>query len=124
MSNLLLIDDGYTCDACISQVDGIHGTLEFTYRPMTHEERDQVARALAAQNNAKSATEILAKVIAEHVTGWNIPADISIANVKRIVPNLFDKLYSVVAGSRPSDPLPASGDKPEGYDEGKDLKNS
>ncbi|PQO33330.1 hypothetical protein C5Y96_10790 [Blastopirellula marina] len=123
MNNLIFIDDGYTHEACIAEVSGIHGTLCITYRPMTHEERDQVAQSLVRETSGKSATDVLAQAIASHLSTWNIPLEIKTQNVKKLMPSLFDKLYATICGSRPSDPLPHSGQQPESYREGDDLKN-
>lgn len=121
--NLYFIDDGYTCDACIAEVDGIHGELVFSYRPMTHDEREQIAQRLSELPKGQTSTRVLAEAIAHHVVKWNIPLDLTGEKVARLLPALFDKIYAVIAGMRKSDPLPG-GKTPGEFDEAKDLGNS
>ncbi|QDU75433.1 hypothetical protein Pan97_24650 [Bremerella volcania] len=123
MNHLLFNDDGYTHEACITAEPGIHDALTFTYRPMTQEECDLVSQAIARQTSGASATRLLAQTIAVHVTSWSMPREISTDEIKQLVPSLFDKLYATIAGKRPSDPLPDTGQVPEAYREGVDLTN-
>lgn len=123
MTNLLLSDDGYTHDACIAATPDIHSALVFTYRPIMHDERELVVEAIARQTTAKSATDLLAQVIAVHVTSWNLACDISPDEIKQLPPELFDKLYATITGMRASDPLPDTGQRPTPYDEQADLNN-
>ncbi|MFN3151385.1 hypothetical protein [Bremerella sp.] len=123
MNHLPFNEDGYTHDACIAAVPGIHSALVFTYRPITRDERELVAEAIAQQTTAKSATELLAQVIAVHVTSWNLASEITPDAIKQLPPELFDKLYATITGMRASDPLPDTGDQPNAYDEQADLNN-
>ncbi|WP_207398182.1 hypothetical protein [Bremerella alba] len=123
MTDLLFIDDGYTHEACLAAVPGLHAALVFTYRPMTHEARDQVAQAVARQTSGTTATELLAHAIAAHVTTWNASCEVSADEIQKLVPGLFDKVYAILAGARPSDPLPDTGQVPEAYQAEADLKN-
>jgi len=123
MTNYLLLDDGYTHEACVAEAPGVHAELVFTYRPLIREERALVAEATRQQTNSTSATKLLAETIAAHLTTWTLPHDISADAIGQLVPDLFDKLYAILAGTRPSDPLPGSGLVPIAYDEGADLKN-
>lgn len=122
-AGLYFIDDGYTEQARIAEDEGIHGELLFSFRPMTHDQREQVAGKLSSRKASETVTIIMARAIAHHVTEWNIELERTVANICRLRPALLDKLYAVVAGLRKSDPLP-TGETPAGYDEGADLKNS
>lgn len=123
MNHFLLIDDGYTHEAYLAAVPGVHEALTITFRPMIREERDLAAQATSRQTSGAAATDLLAQAIAAHVTTWSEPQAISAEVIQKLAPELFDKLYATIAGKRPSDPLPEIGQAPEAYDEAADLNN-
>ncbi|MEW4564717.1 hypothetical protein AB1K70_19410 [Bremerella sp. JC770] len=119
----LLNDDGYTHEACIAASTGIHDALTFAFRPILYEERQRIAQAIRRQADSKSATNLLAEVIAAHLVAWNLSSEITADAVQQLVPALFDKVYATLAGARSSEPLPTTGRAPEAFDEQADLNN-
>lgn len=117
------IDDGYTHEACLQESPGVHDQVVFTFRPIPHEQQALIAQAVARHTSAAAATELLAEVIAAHLTSWNLPSDITANVVNSLAPPLFDKLYATITSQRASDPLPTTGHVPDAYREEADLNN-
>lgn len=115
------IDDGYTQTAYIQPTAGLHGGLSFQYRPMLYEQRQRVSEMLRAAATGEGTT-ILAAAVCQQVLSWDLPRELKPANVRRLRPKLLDRIYLIVAGHQPSDPLP-SGHAPERFDETADAKN-
>ena len=107
------IDDGYTQEGYIASVEGVHGSLSFTYRPLIVEQRDAIDDVTIRQGGAKG-SRACAAALAQQVSKWDLckgnaePVQIESANLTKVRPALFDKLYAIVAGRRPSDPRPTS----------------
>lgn len=101
------IDDGYTERGRIDAEDGIHGQLDFEYRPMI----PTVQGRLLEKKDAEGFVDACAKVLVRdgHLKSWSLkdskgePVPLTESNVKRVKPRLFDKLWTVIAGLRPSD---------------------
>lgn len=130
MSDYLIVDDGYTRDGFIAAIEELHGEIEFSFRPLTRDERDAVNNRMNKKAKGETTTGVMAQVICRQVKEWSIGdvVDLEPGVVKRMHPALLDKLYLIVAGSVPSDPKPDSSDWPgatlaEETDEATDLKN-
>src|SRR5262245_5279408 len=96
------INDGYTVKAAIKARPGLHGELRFTYRPGTLEERETEysGRGQTAKGAIKSMSELLAKKL----EGWSIDGfEPTAANIVKLKPSLFDRLFAVVVGLSPDD---------------------
>lgn len=120
---LLFIEDGYTRRAFIASVKGQHGELEVTYRPMLAEERDNLFSSLE-RKQPREQVRTIAGVLAAQVTWWSAQGKegmvpISAENVRRLQPSLFNKLYNLVNGSRPTDAFP-DGSMPDEEDDFRD----
>lgn len=104
-----IIEDGYTADGYIAEIPGLHGSMDFKYRPMLPETRDRCQRAMVdvAKGHKESREQIK-----RHLVEWDVKrgdgtdAPITVEMVGRLQPLLQDKLYSIVAGNMPSDPRP------------------
>ncbi|RCS43936.1 hypothetical protein DTL42_18290 [Bremerella cremea] len=119
--SLYFIDDGYTQSGHIQASAGLHGAVSFQFRPMLYEQRQRIAEMLRAAANDE-ATQVMVAAICQQVLSWNLPRELKPANVRRLRPKLLDRIYLIVAGHEPSDPLP-SGQPLETFDELADAKN-
>lgn len=115
-------EDGYTESGYIAAEEGIHGPLEFTFRPLLTPRRDATAR-LEGDVFANGAAKELAKQIkswSASVGGKALP--LTEVNIRAAKPRLFDKLWLIVAGYRGSDPRPDA-ETPAAVDLEGDAKN-
>jgi hypothetical protein len=101
------IPDGYNLRAKIAEVPGLHGPIEFYYRPMLRNERieltTKVARAADPVFQAKAeADDLVARIIR-----WDVPVPVSLAGLDRLPVPLQEKMLSVVWGARAADELAA-----------------
>lgn len=120
-NELYFIDDGYTETAYILPMEGLHGGVTFQYRPMLYDQRQRVSEMLRAAATGEGTT-ILSAAICQQVLTWDLPRELKPANVRRLRPKLLDRIYLIVAGHQPSDPLPG-GHAAQHFDESADAKN-
>lgn len=106
-----VIQDGYTRSGYVAAVEGLHESLAFKFRPMLPETVDAVGESLKSKS-ARDGNRVLAAAIVNQLVEWSeVDADgkslaITIDTVRRLPWKLFNRLYSVVSGMGPSDPLP------------------
>lgn len=125
------IDDGYTEEGYIAAEDsGIHGPLEVSYRPILTAARDGVTKFLTRTPPDYDAyAEAAQKTVARNLSAWSLKdksgnkVTISEANVRRLRPALFDKLWSLMGGMRASDKRPDQVDSPTLVDQEAAAKN-
>ena len=121
------IEDGYTERGYIKPVDGLHGPLEFEYRPalgalsdritsLSQGERpdmdrfwQSVAKALARDPGLLKSRSL------KNSKGETVP--ITEANIQRVRQLLVNKLWLIVSGHIPSD------NRPDGVNVEADAKN-
>ena len=106
-------DDGYTEAAYVRESPGLYGTFRFSYRPLLVELRSEINagfKALSAADCERKAAE----VIAAQVKTWDLvhprtgqPVEITAANVLRLRPELFARVWGIVQGVDPTDTDPA-----------------
>lgn len=106
------IPDGYELDGYIAAAKGVHGPVRFKYRPMTIDERDEV-RELIQGSKSKDYNPVIRAALAEHLKGWDVkppgakpdaaPVPITIGSIRGLLPQVFDKMFFIVCGDRPSD---------------------
>lgn len=110
---LNIINDGYTEAGYIRAEEGLHGALSFRYRPMLAEQRDAVDEELI-RKKAREGSQLLAAALHKHLVDWDLAnaagttAPISLENIRRLRPALFDKLYHIVSGRKASDADPSA----------------
>ena len=63
------IEDGYTEEANIEAVEGVHGELSLTFRPPLPE---KVAPIVNASGDDEKYLKLAIDVTAEHLTGWTL----------------------------------------------------
>lgn len=108
------IEDGYTRRARISAIAGLHGQLDFEYRPMLPAEVEELEgriSTLVARGDHRAASNMVAAAIAEKLTEWDVKlrksreaVPINSQAVARLPVGLFTKLKLVIQGGRASDP--------------------
>ncbi|QDU76435.1 hypothetical protein Pan97_34840 [Bremerella volcania] len=113
------VSDGYSEEATIAAAKGIHGELRFRYRPMLHNQREKWAEDLQRTHQGET-SNVMAKAIGEHLLTWSLPIDVKPDLLRTLRPQLLDKIYSTIAGYRPSD---SADDNAGSFDEAADLKN-
>ena len=128
------IDDGYTRDdgyiAAAEPAESgevLYDSLSFSYRYATRAEviKHDAECRVAMKNEETDPTcalkaEMLAcKFVAEHVTGWDLKnrgghdVPVSADACLRMKAQVFSKLYSIIRGSKVSDPKPKQDDQSE-----------
>lgn len=108
------IDDGYTEQGYIAAVDGIHGALEFEFRPALVKLADKITGMLQTDRpNWEGFADSAAKALARDpglLKSWSLKngkgdaVAITEANLLRVRNQMFHKLWMIVAGQLPSDP--------------------
>ena len=110
--SFLFIDDGQTRKARINAVAGMHGQLDFEYRPMLPadvEDLEGRIGTLANRGDHRGASTLAANVFGERLVAWNVrkrdgsEVKPCAAAMSRLPVSLFTKLKSVVEGGRATD---------------------
>lgn len=101
------IRDGFTQSGYIKEEEGVHGELEFMFRPMIPEEshvsQSKTERLLRIHDKEHKAIQHMAKDLATRVTEWSDDDPITVDTLRRTRPALLWKLYRVVTGEDASD---------------------
>lgn len=107
------IDDGYQEPGYIAAEEGLHGPLEFEFRPILAAQRDRANSLIQReQPQFDRFHEEAGKALAGAVKRWSItdrsgnPVPITADTLKRIKPRLLDKLWVVCTGAMTSDARP------------------
>lgn len=110
--SITIIPDGYTRPGRIAAVNELHGELNFTFRPMVPNERDDIYAVIRRfADDPRKYNEVISKAIADKVQEWDArdtngkTYPITPRNAANLQPELFDKLYNVLMGTRASDPV-------------------
>lgn len=106
-----IIRDGQTRRGYIAAVERIYESLEFEYRPMLAEEVE-LTESVIQKGKPKEAVDFVCAQLVQKLTTWSevdendkaVP--ISFDNIRRLPYGLLNKLYRVVAGLVPTDPVP------------------
>lgn len=128
--SLTFIPDGYTRRGYVAAIPGLHGAIRFEYRPMLPRERNSINAAIRREAKAEKTDALESAALAKQLLSWDCeypddgpdvaqrgqPMPVTAANVQRLVPYLFDKLYMIVSGMDASDPDPgAPATEQDGY---------
>jgi hypothetical protein len=103
--------DGYTRRARINAAPGLHGELNFSYRPLLVDQRDDITKlVLDKRQTTKQVYDAMSSMMAGQITQWDASAErdgeevaINAANVRRLPPALFDRVFDVICGAKPHD---------------------
>jgi hypothetical protein len=107
MNEPSFLPDGYTRHGNINRVTGDHGPLGFEYRPLLYEERMALAKA-RMDKPAKEVCAITRAMLVKQLVSWDLShkgnaLPIEDKVLRRLAPNLFDKLDSILCGYAVSD---------------------
>ena len=112
MSQPVYFPDGYTRKGYIKGVDNHYGSVAFEYRPMLPEERDDILHAVRTSPPGRWGLA-MRQALASKVTSWDVTnpmtgkaVPVELDAVKRLPPDVFDRLFNIVSGSTASDPAP------------------
>ncbi|MCI0358641.1 MAG: hypothetical protein L0211_09165 [Planctomycetaceae bacterium] len=107
------IDDGYTEQGFIAAVDGVHGPLEFEFRPALVKTADKITGMIQGERvDWERFADAAAKALARDpglLKGWSLKdskgnaVQITEPNLLRVRNQLFHKLWMIVAGQVPSE---------------------
>lgn len=119
------IEDGFNLDGYVAEPepdkngDVFHDALEFKYRPATRLEVVQhdaeVEHALRNEKTdskcARRAELLACEFLAAHIVDWGVVTSkgevkINSDSCSRLHPQLFQSMYSIVRGTKLSDPKP------------------
>ena len=110
----VIIREGMTREGFVDAVARLHGSLRFVYRPMLAEEVDTLNRAIKDQPAAPGVVA-LAKAMAAKLVSWSEPETPTADMVRRVQWPVFNRLYAIIAGMAPSDPIPTPADADEDF---------
>lgn len=109
-----IIRDGYTRTGYIAAVERLHDELRFEYRPMLPEQVETLQDATEKKTPSEG-IRLVAAALAKQITSWSetagedanaTPVPINFEHVRRLHFSVINKLYRIVAGISPSDPVP------------------
>lgn len=128
MSDLVFIPDGYTVTRKIRAQRGLHGSLEFAFRPLVAEQRDEFRQQFrGADSNKMNAA--LRNLLSRQIVSWDVKdpktgAALPIAEdtIRRLHPKLYDAMYFVICGDEPGD-LPENATEREKSDFLREIEN-
>jgi len=107
-----VIADGYTREAFIAAEPNLHDSLRFRFRPLLPEQADIFTREDFKSRPPRQSVLMVASAIKSQLVEWSEvdgqgkPLPLSAENIARLPWRLFNRLFNVVAGFIPSDPLP------------------
>ena len=120
MAVIDLIEDGCTESTYFKAAPGLYPEVRYWRRPMTVTERNALLRRVSARISAgQDASNIVADELAARVQDWDLQdrsgnlIDITPANLLRLPPELFDRMYSVLRGQDGGDIDPLKKDEPD-----------
>jgi len=124
------IEDGYTEQGYIAAADGIHGPLEFEYRPALAKLADRISGMLQGDRpNWDGFWDAIAKALAREpklLQSWSLKdskgGDVPITEANVLRCKQAHKIWAVVTGQRASDLRP-DGTRPGQPDLEADAKN-
>lgn len=116
------IEDGYSQPFRINGVPGLHPGLSGTHRPMLPDERDTMYEKALAKKTRVEQNAIYRRVVKGKILDWDAQdaqgkkQPVSEHALRYLFPALWDKLFAVMTGERPSD-LSEEAKSPEGEDD-------
>ena len=104
----LIPDDGYTEPGFVAARPGLHGELQFTFRPLLIQDQAKWVKG-ADSMQAAVWNQQCARLMAERIKSWSLCTKdgscvpINAASILRLKPALFSRLYGILLGTEPSD---------------------
>jgi hypothetical protein len=106
MQPITHIHDGMTRRGYVTERKFQHPAVRFTYRPMLIQNRAVLFRQISECKDPRKEQEYAARCIAAQVGEWDLIDDfgksvpLTSAAVLRLEPNLFNRLFEIVTGTR------------------------
>ena len=104
----VIADDGYTEPGYIEARRGLYEELRFTFRPLLVTEQNQWSKGAGNMQPAAWDRQC-AGLMAGRLKSWTLttakgePLPVSAANILRLKPSLYSRLYGILLGTEPSD---------------------
>jgi hypothetical protein len=109
-ANLIPAGKQYTEPGYVAAVPGLFDKpMRFTFTPLIPEERAEHLDAVDAVRTSAKKQQVYAKLVSDRLKKWDLidghgdAVEIRPANVLRLKPSLFSRLYGIVLGVDPSD---------------------
>ena len=100
----LLINDGHTRKGRINAVPGLHGQLDFEFRPMLAADVEAFEAMLDKAKAGRAQVELIAALVAKQLVSWSEPENPKEqASILRLPHPVLLRLRYIVQGLRPSD---------------------
>lgn len=100
------IDDGFTIDGVIEERENLVPETMITYRPYGWMERDKKRRELEMMRpGSDDQYKFRAQLIYEKMEKWSLPRPLTIENIQKLSPAMFDILESILFGLRGPDKI-------------------
>ena len=109
MTDQAYIHDGYTKTAYIAPENGNYPAVRFEYRAMLTQDRSVVANRIEKTSDARKVDQITAATITSCISSWDIKkhdgeeVSLDTAEVLRIQPALFRKIFYILMSYSPTD---------------------
>lgn len=126
------IEDGYTQPGYIAAAEGLHGPLEFEFRPALGKLADKITSLIQGDRpDYEAFWNAVAKALGSEprlLQSWSLKdskgqaVPINEAAIQRVRQLMVHKLWMIVSGHRPSDPRP-DGSQPAKATPEADVKN-
>ena len=101
------IEDGCNFKGYIESVPRLHGSMRFTYRPLGQLERVATQKKMEIVTPSQG-EKIAAETVRRRMIDWDVthndqPVRFETAEILRLQPMLYQKLYLIIFGQLPSD---------------------
>jgi hypothetical protein len=101
----LFIEDGQTEPGYIAAEERLYPELRFTYRPMRKEDRDVFKVGTMALGPSESVAKTVEELV-NRMPSWEAKVPVSAERIRKLRPQLLDKLIAIVWGYLPPDADP------------------
>lgn len=91
------IDDGYTETQIIREEPGLHPAVRLQFRPLTPSEVAQWSQECEHKRGV-ALKEATAKWMNGHIVEWDLPKPPETANLLKLRPSLFDRIFNMLWG--------------------------
>ncbi len=104
MSEIALIEDGYSIDTTIPRIAGLHPAVKIRFRPALAEERQAWLLGSERDMNGKDRVGRIADIIRRHLEAWDlklrngVEAPRSDEMIRRLQPTLQAKMLDLILG--------------------------
>ena len=112
----LFIQDGQEYDGYIAEVEGLHPSLSFTFRPTSATDQAKLSASIRNVNDQEKKEKIIANWLASRIASWDAEVEVSGEMLLKMHQRPYGRLTDIIHGSAGSDPRP-DGTVPERFSE-------